>query len=158
MSSEVTKYSILFAKVHPDAKIPEIPKLGNSGIDITTVDEDILMPGQRRLFKTGLVVELPFIDSEFQVRPRSGLALEHGITVLNTPGTIDANYRGEIGIILINLGCKSFKVEKHMKIAQLVYARVETISSSTIDIEEALFEELSSTNRGEKGFGSSGLF
>ena len=109
----------------------------------------VLAPGARALVRTGLVLELP-PDAEAQVRPRSGLALKHGVTVLNTPGTIDAGYRGEVGVILINLGDVPFKVEKGMKIAQLVVAPVaqaEIVEVSAVD----------ASDRGAGGFGSTGV-
>ena len=109
----------------------------------------MLAPGARALVRTGLVLELP-PDAEAQVRPRSGLALKHGVTVLNTPGTIDAGYRGEVGVILINLGDVPFKVEKGMKIAQLVVAPVaqaEIVEVSAVD----------ASDRGAGGFGSTGV-
>ena len=98
---------------------------------------------------TGLVMQLP-PDAEAQVRPRSGLALKHGVTVLNAPGTIDAGYRGEVGIILANFGDAPFVVEKGMKVAQIVVARVE-------QAEVAEVEETDETDRGAGGFGSTGL-
>ena len=109
----------------------------------------LLRTGARALVRTGLVLMLP-PDAEAQVRPRSGLALKHGVTVLNTPGTIDAGYRGEVGVILINLGAEPFVVEKGMKIAQLVVAPVaqaEIVEVSAVD----------ATDRGAGGFGSTGV-
>src|SRR3712207_1958747 len=104
---------------------------------------------ERKLIHTGIKLQLPK-NTEAQVRPRSGLALKHGITVLNTPGTIDEGYRGELCIILINLGTEEFKVEQGMKIAQMVIK--PTLS---LDIEEVV--ELDETSRGEGGFGSTGV-
>jgi dUTP pyrophosphatase len=109
----------------------------------------IINPGDIALVPTGLVIELPQ-NTEAQVRPRSGLALNHGITVLNTPGTIDEGYRGELGVILINHGREAFHIEKHMRVAQLVVKPILEIK-----IKEVL--ELSDSIRGVDGFGSSGL-
>jgi dUTP pyrophosphatase len=105
-------------------------------------------PGESGLVGTGISIELP-PNTEAQVRPRSGLALKHGITVLNTPGTIDYGYRGEVGVILINHGRSRFDVEPGMKIAQMVIAPFLSVS-----VEEA--GELSTTARGQGGFGSTG--
>jgi dUTP pyrophosphatase len=107
-----------------------------------------LAPGQIALVPTGLVMELP-IGIECQVRPRSGLAHKHGITLTNSPGTIDPDYRGELGIILQNLGSAAVRLERGERIAQLVFARFETPR-----IEEAA--DLATTTRGEGGFGSTG--
>lgn len=121
-----------------------------AGMDIrTSITEEItLAPLERKLFPTGLYLELP-AGYEAQIRPRSGLALKHGITVLNTPGTIDADYRGEIGIILVNLSAEAFTIAPGERIAQMVIARHEqpTIHEVTL---------LSETERGEGGFGHSG--
>ena len=108
----------------------------------------VLEPGERALIPTGLVIELPR-GFEAQVRARSGLALRHGVTVLNSPGTIDADYRGEIGVILVNFGQKKFVVERGERIAQLVVAHFERV-------ELAFQEELKPTARGPNGFGSTG--
>ena len=104
---------------------------------------------ERTIVKTGLFLELP-IGFEAQVRPRSGLAAKKGITVLNAPGTVDADYRGEVGVILINLSTEAFTIENGERIAQLVIAKHERA-------EWDLVEELSVTSRGEGGFGSTGL-
>ncbi|NQZ13379.1 MAG: dUTP diphosphatase [Alphaproteobacteria bacterium] len=122
----------------------------SAGMDLTAALEEAieLAPGERMLIPTGLAIALP-AGYEAQVRPRSGLALKHGITVLNTPGTIDADYRGEIGVILINLGKEDFTIERGMRIAQMVIAQHSTVSwSVTEDLEE--------TSRGAGGFGSTG--
>jgi dUTP pyrophosphatase len=107
-----------------------------------------LEPGESRLVGTGISIELP-PNTEAQVRPRSGLALKHGVTVLNTPGTIDHGYRGEVGVILINHGRARFDVHPGMKIAQMVIA-----PCLSVEIEES--GELSGTSRGQGGFGSTG--
>jgi dUTP pyrophosphatase len=108
-----------------------------------------LKPLARAIIKTGLFIELP-LGIEAQVRPRSGLAAKHGITVLNAPGTIDADYRGEIGVILVNLSSDDFIIENGERIAQLVIAKHERASWQAV-------EELSATERGAGGFGSTGV-
>lgn len=136
-------------RITTNAIIPKYANPGDSGMDLFSVEEKLLMPGEVSLIKTGLKIQLPS-GFEAQIRPRSGLALKNSITVLNTPGTIDEGYRGEIGIILINHGNSPFKVETGMKIAQMVICPVYRV-----DIEEV--NELTSTERGEGGFGSTGL-
>ena len=123
----------------------------SAGMDIRAfLDKKItLKPLERKLINTGLYVQLGK-NYEAQVRPRSGLALKKGITVLNSPGTIDADYRGEIGIILINLSNENFEIKSGDRIAQLVISRHETIEWQTVD-------SLNYSNRGEKGFGSTGI-
>jgi dUTP pyrophosphatase len=113
------------------------------------VNPIILKPHDRVLVKTGLHIQLKK-NYEAQVRPRSGLALKKGITVLNSPGTIDADYRGEIGVILINLSKENFNIESGDRVAQLVISKHETI-------QWRLSESLEDSNRGEKGFGSTGI-
>jgi dUTP pyrophosphatase len=122
----------------------------SAGVDLrANIDEAItLAPLQRQLIKTGLFMALPK-GYEAQVRPRSGLALKKGITVLNTPGTIDADYRGEIGVILVNLSQEPFTVENGERIAQMVIAKCEQANFIAV-------EELDETDRGAGGFGSTG--
>jgi dUTP pyrophosphatase len=117
-------------------------------MDLCAAEDADLRPGESRMVRTGIAVELP-AGTEAQVRPRSGLALKHGVTVLNTPGTVDEGYRGEVGVILINHGREAFAVRKGMKIAQMVVQPVLRVS-----VEEA--ETLSDTARAEGGFGSTG--
>ena len=136
-------------RTDPAAQLPSYAHPGDAGMDVRSIEEVTLAPGARALIHTGLVLMLP-PDAEAQVRPRSGLALKHGVTVLNTPGTIDAGYRGEVGVILINLGAKPFVVEKGMKIAQLVISRV-----TQADIVEVA--SVDETDRGAGGFGSTGI-
>ena len=136
-------------KLHSSAILPQYAHPNDAGLDLFAVEEQTLEPGESQLIPTGISIELP-PGTEAQVRPRSGLALKHQITVLNTPGTIDAGYRGEIGVILINHGKTQFKVSPGMKIAQLVIA-------SVIHAEIEAVEQLSSTKRGDNGFGSTGL-
>jgi len=140
---------VLFRKIDPAARLPAYAHPGDAGMDLFSVEDVSLQPGGRALVRTGLVMQLP-PDAEAQVRPRSGLALKHGVTVLNTPGTIDAGYRGEIGVILVNHGDSVFLVEKGMKIAQMVVSPVV----------RAVIEETSvtdDTDRGTGGFGSTGM-
>ncbi|MCI5059918.1 MAG: dUTP diphosphatase [Alphaproteobacteria bacterium] len=122
----------------------------SAGMDLTAALEEAIEigSGERMLIPTGLSIALP-AGYEAQVRPRSGLALKHGVTVLNTPGTIDADYRGEIGVILINHGAEPFTVERGMRIAQMVIAKHETVAW---EVSDALDE----TQRGSGGFGSTG--
>lgn len=136
-------------KLNPEARLPEKAHQTDAGFDLFSIEEKEIPAGEASLIKTGISIQLP-PNTEAQVRPRSGLALKHSITVLNSPGTIDEDYRGEIGVILINHGKETFVVEKGMKIAQMV---IQTVLS--VDIEEAE-GELSDTNRGTGGFGSTG--
>ncbi|MDD2503537.1 MAG: dUTP diphosphatase [Clostridia bacterium] len=136
-------------KIHPNAKLPEYAHPGDAGLDIYSVEEAVIDPGCSHMIHTGIVIELPE-GTEAQVRPRSGLALRHQITVLNSPGTIDAGYRGELGVILINHGKTEFLVEEGMKIAQMVIQPVLRAA-----VEES--EELSDSPRGSGGFGSTGV-
>ena len=136
-------------RTDPAAQLPTYAHPGDAGMDVRSIEEVTLAPGARALIHTGLVLMLP-PDAEAQVRPRSGLALKHGVTVLNTPGTIDAGYRGEVGVILVNLGAEPFAVEKGMKIAQLVISRV-----TQADIVEVA--SVDETDRGAGGFGSTGI-
>lgn len=140
---------ILVEKINKNARIPEYAHIGDAGMDLYSVDEAILKPLERKLIKIGIKLQLP-LNTEAQIRPRSGLALKNGITVLNSPGTIDEGYRGEIGVILINLSDESFKVEIGMKIAQMVIKPVVRA-----EVEEVLV--LDDTSRGSGGFGSTGL-
>ena len=131
-------------------ELPKYQTLLSSGMDLRAYLEDpiVLKPLQRVLVKTGLFISL-HPGYEAQVRPRSGLALKKGISVLNSPGTIDADYRGEIGVILINLSDSDFKIDSGDRIAQMVIAKHETISWKVVD-------ELDDSLRGDKGFGSTG--
>jgi dUTP pyrophosphatase len=133
-----------------DFELPQYATAASAGVDLkAAIKEAItLAPLERSIIPTGLKIALPE-GYEAQVRPRSGLAAKHGITVLNSPGTIDADYRGEIGVILVNLSQTSFTIQPEERIAQLVVAKYEQIQW-----EET--EELSQTNRGAGGFGSTG--
>ena len=138
-----------FKKVHPEAVLPTYAHASDAGMDVRSVEDVVIPAGGRALVHTGLVMLLP-PGYEAQVRPRSGLALKHGITVLNTPGTIDSGYRGEVGVILANFGSEGFAVAKGDKIAQIVVAPVTQAA-----IEEAY--EIDETDRGAGGFGSTGV-
>ncbi len=135
-------------RLAPGATLPVYAHPGDAGLDLcAAVDLDV-PPGEVRLVPTGIAIELP-PETEAQVRPRSGLALKHAVTVLNTPGTIDEGYRGEVGVILINHGRQPFHVSAGMRIAQLVIQR-----RWRVDVVEV--PALSDTVRGSGGFGSTG--
>ena len=132
-----------------DIPTPSYAHKGDAGVDLYAAESCTLKPMERRLVATGIRMEIP-LGYEGQVRPKSGLAINHGITQINCTGTIDSSYRGEIKVPLINLSNTEYKVEKGKKIGQLIIAKVE----------EAVFEEveeLSDTSRADKGFGSTGL-
>jgi len=131
--------------------LPEHASPGSAGVDLraATDTEQVVAPGERLQIPTGLILELP-AGWEGQVRPRSGLALRHGVTLLNSPGTIDSDYRGEVKVILVNLGQEDFRVTRGDRIAQLVVAPVSQIVVMETD-------SLAPTGRGEGGFGSTGV-
>ncbi len=133
-------------------QLPAYETAGSAGMDLRAAVEDgrpiSLAPMARCLVPTGLLLEIP-AGFEGQIRPRSGLAIKHGITCLNTPGTIDSDYRGEIQVILINLGQEAFVIERGMRIAQIVFARA---SQAAITLKATI----SATDRGAGGFGSTG--
>ena len=134
---------------NPDLPLPHRATPHAAGYDIRCAEEDVVLaPGEIRLVSTGLVMELPE-GIECQVRPRSGLALKHGITLPNSPGTIDPDYRGELRVIMQNLGREPVKLARGERIAQLVFARFEAPQ-----VVESV--ELSDTERGQGGFGSTG--
>ncbi len=135
-------------KLRDNAVVPHYAHPGDAGLDLFACETHVLAPGGRALVKTGIAIELP-AGTEGQVRPRSGLAAKHAVTVLNAPGTVDEGYRGEVGVILINHGREPFTVEPGMKIAQLVIQPVLRVA-----VEEAV--ALSDTTRGAGGFGSTG--
>src|SRR5690554_1814463 len=141
------KIKIINKSNHP---LPSYETFASAGMDLRAcVDEPLtLKPLERAIVKTGLFIELP-VGFEAQVRPRSGLAAKKGITVLNSPGTIDADYRGEIGVILVNLSNEDFTIENSERIAQLVIAKHERAEWEEVEI-------LSDTSRGAGGFGSTG--
>ena len=136
---------------HSKNDLPKYETLFSAGMDVRAnlIESICLNPLERKLIPTGIFLEIP-AGFECQVRPRSGLAFKNGITVLNSPGTIDADYRGEVGVLLINLSTEPFVVENGERIAQLVFSKVE-------QIEFELVGALSETDRGTGGFGSTGV-
>lgn len=128
--------------------LPVYATTGAAGMDVVSAEDVVIAPGARHAVATGLALAIP-ADYEIQVRPRSGLALKHGITVPNTPGTIDSDYRGELKVILINLGAESFTIARGDRVAQLVLAPVVQAAWNEV-------EELDATERGAGGFGSTG--
>ncbi len=130
--------------------LPEHATPASAGVDLLAAvgETVVLAPGGRAVIPSGIAVALP-IGFEAQIRPRSGLAAKNGVTVLNAPGTIDADYRGEIGVVLVNLGQEPFAVERGMRIAQMVVARVARLAVRAV-------EALDDTDRGDGGFGSTG--
>jgi dUTP pyrophosphatase len=135
-------------RLDPTATLPSRARPGDAGLDLCAIVDLTIPPGATRLVATGLAIELP-LNTEGQIRPRSGLALRHGVTVLNAPGTIDEGYRGEIGVILINHGPAPFDVRRGMKVAQLVV-------QPTISVAVVAVDALTNTRRGSGGFGSTG--
>ena len=133
-----------------DLPLPETHTNFAAGVDLSAaINGNILLkPGERKIIPTGLAIALP-TGFEAQIRPRSGLAIKNGITVLNSPGTIDSDYRGEIGVILISHGNKNFTIERGMRIAQMIVSPVIGITWEEIEV-------LPETSRGDKGFGSTG--
>jgi dUTP pyrophosphatase len=145
------KLRVLRLPAARDLPLPAPASAGSSGFDLRAAiaGERVLRPGERLLVPTGLALEIP-PGWEGQVRPRSGLALRHGIGMVNAPGTIDSDYRGEVGVLLINLGSEPFTLRRGDRIAQLVVGRVE-------EVEWEEVERLAGSDRGEGGFGSTGL-
>lgn len=143
------KAKIKFVKMHEDAHIPKYAHKSDAGMDLYSTESTQLLAGEFKVIKTGLQMSLPF-GFEAQVRPRSGLAAKYGVTVLNTPGTIDADYRGEVGVILINHGKNTFKIEKGDRIAQMIISKLTKFSVQQVTT-------LDKTKRGEGGFGSTGI-
>ena len=141
--------TIKVQKIKDTAIIPKYAHEGDAGVDLYSTEEYIIKPGDRVLVSTGIKIAIP-PGHEAQIRPKSGLALKHGLSIVNTPGTIDSGYRGEVGIIIINLGKEEYKIGTGKKVAQMVINQVE----------EATFEEvkeLDETTRNQGGFGSTGL-
>jgi dUTP pyrophosphatase len=128
--------------------LPSRATAGAAGYDLASAEDGTLRPGERRLFRTGIAIAVPD-GYECQLRPRSGLALRHGITLPNTPATIDSDYRGELLVALVNLSQDLFEVTRGMRIAQMVVARVERVAFEEVP-------ELPGTDRGQGGFGSTG--
>jgi dUTP diphosphatase len=140
---------IKIKKINKEAIVPFYVHKGDAGMDIFSVEEKVIKPKERALISTGLKFEIPF-GYEMQIRPKSGLAINYGITVLNTPGTIDSGYRGELKVILFNSSNEDYLVEKKAKVAQAIIATVEEA-----EIEEV--EDICESSRGDGGFGSTGL-
>ena len=134
--------------LNPDAIVPKYQTEEAAGFDLPSIEEKTIKAGERDVIKTGLAVALPK-GYELQVRPRSGLALKNGITVLNTPGTVDSDYRGELMVILLNTSNEDFAVKKGDRIAQAVIKEI-------LQADFAVVDELDSTERGTGGFGSTG--
>jgi dUTP pyrophosphatase len=128
--------------------IPSRATPGAAGYDVVSADHGVLAPMERKLFRTGFRIAVPS-GFECQIRPRSGLALKHGISLPNTPATIDSDYRGELMIALVNLGPEPFEITRGMRIGQLIFARVEPVEFREVT-------ELPGTDRGDGGFGSTG--
>ncbi len=147
------KVQVKFKKLQKDKGLllPAYASEGSSGMDIRAyVNEPVVLrPGETKLIPTGLAVSIPF-GYEAQIRPRSGLALRHGIGLVNSPGTIDSDYRGEIGLIMINWGDKSFVIKSGDRVAQMIISRV-------YQADILLVEDLDETTRGEGGFGHTGI-
>ena len=136
-------------KIKENAILPHYAHEGDAGVDLYSTEDYVLKPGQITLVSIGIKIAIPK-GYEAQVRPKSGLALNHGISVCNSPGTIDSGYRGEVRVIVINHGAEEFKIEKGTKIAQMVFNKIEKA-----EFEEV--ENLDNTKRGQGGFGSTGL-
>jgi len=137
-------------KIKDDAILPRYANSNDSGLDLFAYESLVIEPSEWRLVHTGIAIELP-LKFEAQIRPKSGLALNHGITVLNSPGTIDQGYRGEICVLLINFGIERFIIEKGMKVAQLVLTPITKVKLR-------LVTKLIESERGISGFGSTGLY
>ena len=146
----MTKVAVKRLPHGADLPLPVYATTNSAGLDLLAAIDapQTLAPGDRALIPTGLVISLPH-GFEAQVRPRSGLALKNGITVLNSPGTIDADYRGEVGVVLINLGDKPFEISRGMRIAQMIVTPVTQLLWQEQEV-------LSETARGARGFGSTG--
>ena len=143
-------HEILIKKLHSDVNIPKYETEGSSGLDLEAyIEKDLrLLSGERKLVPTGVSVAMPN-NFEIQIRPRSGLAYKNGISVVNTPGTIDSDYRGEIKVLLINLGTEAVTIKKFQRIAQMVICPIIKANFKEV-------QELPETIRGAGGFGSTG--
>ena len=135
-------------------ELPQYATSQSAGLDLrANIQQDIVLnPGQRILVPTGLHIQLP-VGYEAQIRPRSGLAIKHGITCLNSPGTIDADYRGDVGVILINHGTEPFVIKQGERIAQMVIAKHETAEWESVES----MDQLEDTERGSDGYGHTGV-
>ena len=142
-------FEVKVKKLSEKAILPSFAHPGDAGLDLFSIENKVLEPSRSYLVKTGISIQLPK-NTEAQIRPRSGLALKHTISLTNTPGTIDEGYRGEIGVIMINHGNENFEIKEGMKIAQMVIKPIYEVN-----ITES--KDLSDTSRGEGGFGSTGI-
>ena len=140
---------IKIKKLKKEANIPKYARFGDAGFDLCSAEDAVIEPGEYKLVSTGLAFEIP-IGFEMQIRPRSGLASKHGISIVNSPGTIDSGYRGDVGIIIINHGKQPFEIRKNDRIAQGVIAEFECVQFKEVD-------SLSESERGECGFGHTGV-
>ena len=140
---------IKIKKLNENAKIPKYAKFGDAGFDLCSVEDVVIDPCEYKLVSTGLAFEIP-IGFEMQIRPRSGLAGKHGISIVNSPGTVDSGYRGDVGIIIINHGKQPFEIKKNDRIAQGVITEFECVQFKEV-------ESLSESARGEGGFGHTGV-
>lgn len=143
------RITVKVKRLNPDATLPQQAKPGDAAYDLYSIEDYLLGANSRIAVHTGIAIEVPF-GYEGQVRPRSGLALKQGITVVNSPGTIDSGYRGEVVVILHNLSDDGFYIKKGMRIAQLAIRPVPTVTFELVD-------ELADSDRGEGGFGSTGV-
>jgi len=139
---------IKIKRLRENAILPKKAYEHDAAFDLHAAEDVMLKPGERKPVKTGLAVEMPQ-NYHAEIRPRSGLAAKHGVTIINTPGTVDSGYRGELMVILINHGNEEFLVRTGERIAQILFSKVDPITFTEVD-------ELADTERGEKGFGSSG--
>ena len=137
---------VAITRLHPDARIPTAAYASDAGLDLSSVEDAVLQPGERRMVATGLAVAIPEGHAGF-VQPRSGLAHKHGIAVVNSPGLIDAGYRGELRVVLLNTGREPFEIRRGDRIAQLVVLRLPEI-----DVQEV--DELPDSVRAPRGFGA----
>ena len=142
--------NVKYVLTHPNARVPKKAHDDDAGFDLFAVEDYVLQPQEYARIPTGLRIELPR-GTEAQVRPRSGLAANHGVTVLNTPGTIDAGYRGEVMVIMINHGKEPFPITPGLRIAQMVIKPIYEVSLTEVTV-------LEESERGSGGFGSSGKF
>ena len=140
---------IKIKKLNENAKIPKYAKFGDAEFDLCSVEDVVIDPGEYKLVSTGLAFEIP-IGFEMQIRPRSGLAAKHGISIVNSPGTVDSGYRGDVGIIIINHGKQPFEIKKNDRIAQGVITEFQCVQLKEV-------ESLSESARGEGGFGHTGV-
>lgn len=143
------KYTVKVKKLNQDAILPNIAKLGDAGADIYAIADTTIKPNETLVVKTGIAIELPQ-GTEAQIRPTSGNALKTGTILPNSPGTIDEGYRGEVGVIMRNLGDKDITILKGKKIAQMCVREVPTVTFIEVD-------ELSDSERGATGYGSTGV-